>query len=160
MATDILPGLSIRRIRKDEQPPYDLLLLADPSQYMINMYIGTSDVYVAFAGDEQVAVYALYPTRENGIVEIKNIAVAETYQGRGIGKQLLAHACSEAIRSGYHTICIGTANSSVAQLYLYQRQGFEIAYISKNFFITNYPEPIYENGIRCTHMITLEKRLG
>jgi hypothetical protein len=44
------------------------------------------------------------------------------------------------------------------QLAYYQREGFRVSAIDRNFFLDNYPEPIYENGIQHKDMprLTLE----
>ncbi|MNE59655.1 putative N-acetyltransferase YvbK [compost metagenome] len=105
-----------------------------------------------------IGVYALLPL-DNGVAEIKNIAVHNDCQGKGIGKLLLNNAIQVASEKQFETLIIGTANSSVGQLYLYQKCGFEIASIKKNFFLENYPDPIFENGIQCKHMIIPAKNL-
>ncbi|WP_343744934.1 GNAT family N-acetyltransferase [Chitinophaga sp.] len=150
--------MTIKLLGNGDELPYDLLLLADPSREIIDSYIRDSRVYVALIGDVRVGVYVLTPL-EDKKAEVKNIAVHESWQGRGLGKQLLTDAAIKARDLGFRTLVIGTGNSSVAQLYLYQRSGFEITAIRKDFFIQHYPEPIYENGIQCKHMIMLEKTL-
>ena len=60
-------------------------------------------------------------------VEIKNIAVREDRQGQGLGKKLLQEAIRVAKNKGYERIEIGTGNSSIGQLALYQKCGFRIA---------------------------------
>jgi hypothetical protein len=40
-------NMVIRLLSADEMPPYDLLLLADPSVKMIEKYLFESSVYVA-----------------------------------------------------------------------------------------------------------------
>jgi hypothetical protein len=49
---------------------------------------------------------------------------------------------------------VGTGNSSLSQLALYQKCGFRIREIESGFF-ESYPEPIVENGIRCIDMVRL-----
>ena len=93
-------------------------------------------------------------------VEIKNIAVKPTFQQQGIGSLLIGHAIQIALLNRQKTICIGTANSSVGQLYLYQKFGFDITNIISHFFIDNYAEPIYEHGIQAKHKIELKKHLN
>ena len=92
-------------------------------------------------------------------VEIKNVAVKPEFQGQGIGSYLIENVVQIASLNRQKSICIGTANSSLGQLYLYQKLGFDISEIRKNFFIDNYKEPIYENGIQAKHMIMLTKIL-
>jgi ribosomal protein S18 acetylase RimI-like enzyme len=148
----------IRLLDAEETLPYDLLYLADPSVKMIEKYIFASSVYVAIIDEQIVGVLALFPI-DKTLVEIKNIAVLETQQGKGIGKQLLTFAIAEAREKGFQNIQIGTANSSIGQLALYQKMGFEIDHILKSFFTDNYPEPMYENGILIQDMIVLKRKL-
>lgn len=141
-----------------EPPPLELLLLADPSQKMIEEYISRGDCYVAEMDDQVIGVYVLLPTRP-ATVELVNLAVAGNHHGNGIGKLLVKHAIQTAKESGYQTIEIGTGNSSVGQLALYQKCGFRITGIDKDFFIRHYPEEIFENGIQCRDMIRLSQDL-
>ena len=69
--------------------PFDLLLLADESKEAIEQYIYRSSVYLL--KDRQhvtVAVIALYQEDKNTL-EIKNIAVAQHVQHKGIGSFLI-----------------------------------------------------------------------
>lgn len=147
--------VKIRPLEDHEEVPLDLLLLADPSQEMIAEYLQRGQCYVGLDEREQIiAVIVLLPTRP-GTLEIVNIAVREAFQGRGIGKKLIQFAMDQAREKNAKTIEIGTGNSSVGQLLLYQKCGFRITGIDRDFFIRHYPEKIYENGIQCRDMIRL-----
>jgi len=144
---------------KDQQfTPYHLLLIADPSRSSIDKYISDSVVYTADFNGQTVGCYVLYGV-DKETVEIKNIVVDEKFQGKGIGTILLKDAIEKAERKGFKKIIIGTGNSSVGQLYLYQKVGFRIAEIKSDFFRKNYSQPIIENGIECRDMIVLTKDL-
>ncbi|TWT24722.1 GNAT family N-acetyltransferase [Planomicrobium sp. CPCC 101110] len=147
--------MDIRLLRKNEPLPMDLLLEADPSEELILSYAATGFCYAAEHQGERVGAYILLPLTDTAI-EIKNIALETSRRGKGYGKELLNHALSEALRMGYETVEIGTGNSSIGQLALYQKCGFRIAAIDRDFFIRHYPEPIFENGIQCRDMIRLE----
>jgi aminoglycoside 6'-N-acetyltransferase I len=153
-----MKNLQIKPLEQGEAIPFELLLSADPSRKAIMEYLPYSDIYLAFISDKLIGVYVLCRI-DTYTIEIKNIAVAEAYQGLGIGKSLLEDATQTAIKGGYRFISIGTSNASIGQLYLYQKQGFELSGIKMNFFIDNYPEPIFENGIQCKHMLMLTKEL-
>lgn len=147
--------VKIRLLENHEEVPLDLLLLADPSQEMIAEYLQRGQCYVGLDEREQIiAVIVLLPTRP-GTLKIVNIAVREAFQGRGIGKKLIQFAMDQAREKNAKTIEIGTGNSSVGQLLLYQKCGFRITGIDRDFFIRHYPEKIYENGIQCRDMIRL-----
>jgi aminoglycoside 6'-N-acetyltransferase I len=153
-----LDSITTRKLTKQEAIPYDLLLLADETKEIIDGYAKDGQTYVLEVNSQPIAVYVLQGIDKDRI-EIKNIAVDSHYQGQGIGKFLLRDATSRAKEQGYSTILIGTANAAIKQLYLYQKEGFEMSSIKKNFFVDNYPAPILENGILCKHMIMLEKEL-
>jgi len=147
--------VEIRGLTPGEQPPWDLLLLADPSRDMASQYLEEGLFYIAVSdASETLGVIVLLPVGGHSI-EIKNLAVAEPAQGKGIGKSLLAHGIQVARKKAYKTIEIGTGNSSINQLALYQKAGFRIIGILHDYFLKNYPEPIYENGIQCRDMIRL-----
>ncbi|MEH6943349.1 GNAT family N-acetyltransferase [Bacillus sp. JJ722] len=150
--------MEIRRLHNNEQAPMDLLLLADPSPKIVNDYVERGQCYIAITNLEVVGVYVLLPTRPE-TVEVVNIAVAEAHHNQGIGKKLIKHAMESAKEQDYKTIEIGTGNSSIGQLALYQKSGFRIAGVDVDFFIRHYDEEIYENGIQCRDMIRLYKDL-
>lgn len=135
-----------------------MLLLADPSPKLVEDYVARGQCFIAEKDEQVVGVYVLLPTRPE-TAELVNIAVDEAYQGQGIGKQLVNHAIQEAKRLGYQTLEIGTGNSSIGQLALYQKCGFRITGIDRDFFIRHYSEAIYENGMQVVDMIRLSQDL-
>lgn len=136
----------------------DLLLLADPSREIVEEYVHRGECFVAENEGRIIGVYVLLPTRPE-TVELVNIAVIETEHGKGIGKQLVMNAIEVAKSKGYKTMEVGTGNSSIGQLALYQKCGFRITSIDIDFFIRHYPEEIFENGIQCRDMIRLSQDL-
>ncbi|WP_400245366.1 GNAT family N-acetyltransferase [Niallia sp. JL1B1071] len=144
----------IRKLTQEESPPIELLLTADPSENLVKEYLKKGLCYIAEEKDQIIGVYVLLPTIEESI-ELINLAVAEIYQGTGLGKKLVMHAIEEARMLGNKVIEVGTGNSSIGQLALYQKCGFRINRIDKDFFLKNYEEEIYENGIQCVDMIRL-----
>jgi len=147
-----------RQLNKDELIPYDLLLLADEPAAVIDRYIFDCDIYVYEKDGKMIAVYALCPI-DNDEIEIKNIAVLPEYQGRGIGQLLLQEASARAKEKGFKTLTIGTGDVMMMQLYVYQKSGFEMYHIKKNFYIDNYPMLLFENGLQLRHMVMLKKQL-
>ena len=147
--------MEVRLLKEDEQLPMPLLLEADPSEEMIGKYISESDILIAEEGGRTVGVCVLLPLPLR-TAEIKNIVVAGPERGRGIAKALIAEALKQAKNEGFRSVEIGTGNSSLDQLALYQKCGFRMTGIDRDYFIRHYPEPIFENGIRCRDMVRLE----
>ncbi|MFA4137645.1 MULTISPECIES: GNAT family N-acetyltransferase [unclassified Brevibacillus] len=148
--------MEIRKLAAQEQPPMDLLFLADPSVRLVNDYLQRGHCYVAVMEESIVGVYVLIPTRPDTI-ELVNVAVDEAHHGKGIGKKLVLHSIEVAKSLGYKTIEVGTGNSSVDQLALYQKCGFRMSWIDRDFFLRHYEEEIYENGIQVVDMVRLSQ---
>jgi len=145
----------IERLNEIKDEHISLLLLADPSEKLIREYCQSGLIFAMNNDNELIGIIVLLPFGEESI-EIKNIAVGESYQGKGYGKQLLKHGIGFAKQNEYKRIRIGTGNSSLNQLGLYQKCGFRMIRIYKDFFIRNYEEEIVENGIQCRDMVILE----
>jgi len=148
----------IRKLQPDEAPPMDLLMSADPSRKIIEAYLTRAECFVMENQNQLIGAYVLLPTRPETI-ELVNIAVQENFQNKGIGKQLIRHALERAKEQGFQMLEVGTGNSSIAQLAFYQKCGFRITGVDKDFFIEHYEEELMENGIPCRDMIRLSKSL-
>jgi ribosomal protein S18 acetylase RimI-like enzyme len=151
----MLKDINIEEI-PSQNAPMELLLLADPSRSMITKYLGHSTILTANLKKEVIGIIVLYPIEEF-MLEIKNLAVLPHYQNQGVGKFLIQHAENSARSKGFLSLRICTGNSSVSQLSLYQKLGFQNTGKVEKFFLKNYSEPIFENGILCRDLIILEK---
>ncbi|KGX84592.1 GNAT family N-acetyltransferase [Pontibacillus marinus] len=145
---------------QDHQRHYymEYLLLADESEIVISEYINDGDMFAVYAGELLVGV-ALFTFHSDQIVELKNIAISPTYRGQGVGKAVIQEACSLYRGQGLYKMIVGTANSSIANIAFYQKVGFRMAEVKRDFFL-NYPEPIFEDGIRALDMIMFDKILN
>lgn len=153
-----MDNLIVKKLNNKDEIPYELLLLADPSRDIVDEYLQRGICYGAYINNKVVGVYVMIKTRPLTL-ELVNIAVSEEYQGRGIGKTLVSSAIDMAKEENAKVLELGTGNSSIAQLALYQKCGFRITSIDRDFFIKHYEEEIYENGIQCVDMIRLSMDL-
>ena len=148
----------IRKLKEHETPPIELLLLADPSREMVEEYLAIGECRVAEMAGEIIGVYVL-ARLDVETMELMNVAVHERLHGQGIGKRLIGDAIQTARKLGYQSLEVGTGNSSIGQLALYQKCGFRVEGVIKDFFIDNYEDVIFENGIQCRDMIRLVREL-
>lgn len=146
--------LLIRKVTNTEDIPYHLLHLADPSEEAVQYYLNRGICHVAYQGKDTIGIYVLLPTRPF-TMELVNLAVDESFQDQGYGKRLIHHAIETAREEGFKVLEIGTGNAGIKQLALYQKCGFTISSVDFDFFRKHYPEPIFENGIECRHMVRL-----
>lgn len=150
--------LDIKPLTPEESIPYDLLYLADESERAVADYLTRGNCYVGRVDGCVVGEYVLLPTRPF-TVELVNLAVLPAYQGQGYAKRLIYHALEIARQQRYEVMEIGTGDSGVTQLALYQKCGFEIYGVDYDFFVKHYDKPIFENGLRCRHMVRLRMDL-
>lgn len=136
----------------------DLLLEADPSEKHIGKYLKDSIPFIGELKGEIVGILLLC-LRGKDSYEIKNLAVKTKLRGKGIGRRMIRYAIAESKLRGAKTLWIGTGNSSLKQLGLYRSLGFKDNYVIQDYFLENYPNPIFENGIQCQHMIYLRMEL-
>ena len=149
-----MDNLIIQKLKNKDHLPWNLLLLADPSREKVEEYIKDSNIYIALLNNKTVGVYVLTNITSD-VIELKNIVVDKSHQRQGIGEYLVLDAISRAKDKKVKKIEVGTGNSSLSQLALYQKCGFEIIGVDKGFFTRNYRQEIIENGIKCVDMIRL-----
>ncbi|KUJ92066.1 MAG: GCN5-like N-acetyltransferase [Pseudomonas sp. 63_8] len=129
-----------------EQAPMALLLEADPSAAIIASYLLDGHCVVARLDEAIVGVYVIKALSAE-TWELMNIAVAPERQGQGIGALLLRHAIDQARQLGAQRLELGTGSFG-HQLTFYQRAGFRVVAVEPDYFLTHYPEPLFENGLQ------------
>ena len=85
--------MKIREVDKNKKQFISLLLLADEQENMIDRYIEKGTMYVLEDGN--VKAECVVTDEDNGILEIKNIAVDPQNQGKGYGKALIDFLASK-----------------------------------------------------------------
>jgi ribosomal protein S18 acetylase RimI-like enzyme len=150
----------IRKVYSKHDLPFDLLLLADEKIEVIEKYIYDSEVYVATESEdsEAVAVFALLKIN-NSDIEIKNIAVTETLQNRGLGSFLISEIKRIAKLAKFENVIVGTPDRAVKQINFYEKNGFIKYDLKIDFFIKNYPAPIFDKGVMLRDMVMLKMKI-
>ena len=148
-------GYIIKDCSDTKSIPLDLLRLADPSDNMLSSYLDRSFGIICEHEQRIIGALLMMETRPY-IMEIMNVSVDEAYQNQGIGKRLIKKAIQKAKTLRMKKIGIGTGNTSVIQMLLYQKCGFRIVGIDFDYFRIHYKEKIMENGIECRDMIRME----
>ena len=110
----------------------ELLLSADPDLISIQRYLPNSSIIVCIEKNLCVGIAVL--SISDNHFELKNIAVMSDFQGQGIAKHLILEVSQLAKKLGANRLEVGTVNSSLDQLALYQKCGFRITHIEKDFF--------------------------
>ena len=148
--------MTIREIKTGKKRYLDLLLLADEQEDMVDRYLDRGTMYVleADGGVRGECVVTLEP---DGVLELKNLAVAPAFQGRGYGRALVEFL-AETYRGTCSVLQVGTGDSP-ATVPFYEKCGFIRHHRVKNFFPDHYRRPIYDGGVLLTDMVYLERKL-
>ena len=125
--------MELLKIENNKKEYMNLLLLADPAVEAIERYLYDGELYIFKDGADTAAVL-------------------ESLQGKGIGSEFLKRLINEASKSFTHML-VGTTSPTEG---FYKSLGFEYSHTIPNFFIDNYPEPVYEDGIQCVDMRCFE----
>jgi ribosomal protein S18 acetylase RimI-like enzyme len=150
-------GVSVRlEPASDREALVPLLLEADESEEVLRSYLDDGDLYRIVADGQDVGVVLLLPEDED--VEIKNIALAESYRGRGLGRAAIEAIARRAREDGASRLLVGTADSSIGTIAFYRRVGFRDAGRIEGFFAA-YPEPVVEDGVVAHDMVRFEMDL-
>jgi ribosomal protein S18 acetylase RimI-like enzyme len=139
-----------------------LLLLADESLEQVRSYLHRGDLFAFVERDGGAVGIVLTIPDEQGSVELKAVAVDESRQNLGIGRRMLAAVLEELRRRGVRRAIVGTANAGIGQLAYYQKAGFRLLRIERDFFspARGYPAVMEDNGIRLRDMVWMDLDLS
>lgn len=147
--------MQVTEVKYNKKQYLSLLLLADEQESMIDRYLEKGTMYVLDDGGPKSE--CVVTDEGNGVLEIKNIATAPGFQGKGYGKALLAFV-EDRYRGQYSILQVGTGDSPLT-IPFYEKCGFIHSHRIKNFFTDYYDHPIYEDGVQLVDMIYLQKEL-
>lgn len=147
--------MEIREIKENKKIYIELLLLADEEERMIDKYLERGQMFVL--DDGGIKAECVVTQEGDNVIEIKNIAVYPKYQKKGYGKKLIEFV-ENKYKNDFDIIRVGTGDSKLTVPF-YENCGFRRSYCIKDFFVNNYENPIYEDGIRLKDMVYLEKKL-
>ena len=147
--------MKIREVNENKKQFIALLLLADEQENMIDHYLEKGTMYVLEDGN--VKAECVVTDEDNGILEIKNIAVDPQNQGQGYGKALIDFLASK-YADEYSILQVGTGDSPLTVPF-YEKCGFVRSHNIPNFFTDNYDHPIYEGGVQLIDMVYLQRHI-
>ena len=147
--------MEIIEIKENKKQFLSLLMSADEQENMIDRYIDRGTMYVL--DDDGIKSECIVTDEGNSVLEIKNIATAPEYRGKGYGKALIDFIAMK-YKGTYSILRVGTGDSPLTVPF-YEKCGFTRSHSIKNFFTDNYDHPIYECGVQLIDMVYLQKKI-
>jgi GNAT superfamily N-acetyltransferase len=145
--------------REELRPLFEL---AEDSAAELDAYIDAGRVLIASDGDRVLGHLQLVKTASPFEAEVKNMAVLESHQGRGIGRALIEAALELARAEGRSSLIVATAAADIGNLRFYQRMGFRLRSIERDAFTeaTGYPRGLEIDGIELRDRVWLDRSVA
>src|SRR3954451_24053439 len=142
-------------------PCLPLLLLADESTTQVQAYYQTGDLFALDSDSGQPLAIVLTIPSADGSIELKAVAVEEGLHRRGVGTRVVRAVLGCLRGTGARRVIVGTGNSAIGPLAFYQKLGFRLWKIERDFFNPErgYPERMEEDGILCRDMVWMDLEL-
>jgi ribosomal protein S18 acetylase RimI-like enzyme len=151
------------RIPPDDRDRFmPLLLLADESEQQVRSYMRSGELYAFHTSDapgHAAGVVLVIDVQD--AVELKAVAVRAESQGRGVGREMLRAVLDDLRARGVKRVIVGTANAGIGQLAYYQKAGFRLLRIERDFFspARGYPPHMEDSGIPLRDMVWMDQEL-
>ena len=155
-----MPVVTVREAAPHEiEALVPLLLLAEPSAPSLRWSLrNLSDAVYEMTADGRL-VGAATVRWEGDPCEIVELGVAESEQGRGLGKRFVAWLLDEARRRGKRAMEVGTPNASLGNIAFYQKCGFRMHHVRQDYFWYE-RTPRFEHGIQVRDLLVFRHELG
>ncbi len=147
--------MNIYQVSAGKKEYLSLLLLADEQENIIDRYLERGVMFVL--DDDGIKGECVVTDEGDGVLEIKNIAVAPDQKRKGYGKALIEYV-ADRYRGRYWTLQVGTGDSPLTVPF-YEKCGFARHHVVKDFFTDNYDHPIFECGVQLVDMVYLRRVL-
>ena len=143
----------------DYAPCLELLHDADEEDDHIRAAMNdpTSTTYIAFDGTRAIGAAVIsWQDRE---AEIIHLAVITEKRGLGFGRKIIEALVAQARLRDMSSVLVGTANSSLDNIAFYQKCGFRMDHVRRDYF-SYLPQPVMEGGILMRDMLVLRLIIG
>lgn len=149
----------IREAARDEiDALLPLLLLAEPSESALRWGLANLSDAV-YRMDVDGALVAAATMRWKGHpCELHEIGVDPARHGEGLGRAFVTWLVGEARRRGKRAMIVGTTNTATGNLLFYQKCGFRLEAVRKDYF-WYYRPPRFERGVRVLDMLLLRREI-
>jgi ribosomal protein S18 acetylase RimI-like enzyme len=160
---DAPPSLEHVRPGPEREAFVPLLLLAD-TEPQVRGYLQLGDVYALRGADGGPlgVTLVLSDSAEPGTAELKAVAIDPAQHNRGLGRRMLMGVLADLRARGFRRSVVGTSNAGIGQIAFYQKAGFRLWRIERDYFTPQkgYDPDERENGLPHRDMIWFDQELA
>ena len=140
-----------------------LLLLAD-AEPQVRGYLQHGDLYALRGADGGPLGVTVVQSdaAEPGTAELRAVAIDPSQHNRGLGRRMLASVLADLRARGFRRSVVGTSNAGIGQIAFYQKAGFRLWRIERDYFTPQkgYDPDERENGLPHRDMIWFDQDLA
>ena len=143
-----------------------LLFLADDAEDHVRAHLDEGTLFgLVEDGDDDtgpfIGAVQCVPRDDQETVELTLVAVAESHQKRGVGKQMLAMVLDELRAAGHTRALVGTSNAGIGEFAYYQKCGFRMLSVERDYFdeARGYDGTATEHGIVHRDLVWFDQSL-
>ena len=147
---------------EERLPLLPLLFLADSAEDHVRAHVDDGHLFALVVDESMVgAVQAVATEGDRDTVELTLVAVGEAHQGKGLGRRRLVLVLEELRGLGFRRALVGTSNAGIGQLAFYQRCGFRMLSVERDYFDADrgYDGTEMENGIVHRDLVWFDQSL-
>ena len=157
--------LTVSRVPAGEsREPYVALLLLADEPAPLRAYLDDGELYVLRdqAGTPLGVTLVLPWQDEDTTAELKAVAVDASTHNRGLGQRMVRGVLDDLRARGTTRVMVGTSNAGIGQIAFYQKAGFRILCIERDYFTLEkgYDPEERENGLSHRDMVWFDQRLS
>ena len=106
--------------------------------------------------------FVLPQAGEEGTIELRAVAVDPTRHNQGLGRVMLTRVLADLRSRGTRRVIVGTSNAGIGQIAFYQKAGFRLWRIERDYFTSakGYDPDERENGLSHRDMIWFDLDLS
>lgn len=150
-----LAPMEMRRITTGREKYMPLLLLADPSEYMVRQYLDRGEMYALMIRGEAACVAIAAPAEE-GVCELYNLATAPGFRHKGYASRMIRHLIQNCT-GVYTALQVGTSADLIP---FYEQFGFRHTGTRPDFFLNEHYDPtLFDEGEDLRDMEVLTMKL-
>jgi ribosomal protein S18 acetylase RimI-like enzyme len=137
-----------------------LLHLADEPK-PLQGYLHDGELYVLRDSAGEAVGVTLVISYGDGEAELKAVAIALGQHNRGLGQRMLRGVLGDLRSRGVRRVVVGTSNAGIGQIAFYQKAGFRLWRIERDYFTLEkgYDPDERENGLPHRDMVWFDQEL-
>lgn len=149
--------MEIRLLEKNERPPIELLMMAEPNQRVLQQKFRQNDCYVLLDESNFVGVYLLVPQEDHCLIDL--LIIHPKVDEKGLEKELLIHAKEATKEKGKNFVRVTTSNANIDHIELLQKCGYRFYQVDTDFYLRTRNQTAIINDIAVVDQLVFQARV-